>query len=151
MRGDVLTPLGQVRAVLAACLSALRDQASGVTIAYILLGLAASVVLFLLNGIRAAPPSGDRSAGLLAAVLEKVQDQAARFVVTFNVGFFVFTLSLSLRETGAQMQPLIWLRVFPTVGFAIVQIASLIRWRKFLLEEFRLCHPAVTDPPPSTA
>ena len=150
MGGTAPTPLAQVRAVLNACANALWEQAFGITLGYIALGATASLMLVLLNGVSAGHVSGDRSARILKAVLEKVQDQAARFVVTFKVGFLVFTLSLSLRETGTQMQPLMWLRVFPTLGFAIVQVASLIRWRLFLLEEFRLCHPAVIDRPPST-
>ena len=113
----------------------MREQAGWVAVGYLIVGVVALGVLFALNEIRFQPRATDPRLILLGEVLGKVQDQAARFVVTFNVGFFVFTLSLSLRDTGAQMQALMWLRAFPSLGFAFVQIASLIRWRSYLLKE----------------
>lgn len=130
------TPWSGVSAVLRSIFSALHAQSAWLAWIYALFISAGLGCLLLMNRVSEDDiPAGLPGRALLIRVLEKAHDQAARFLATFTVSFFVFSFSLSLRGTGAEMQSMIWLRAFPSLGFAVLQMYSVYRWYVFFKRE----------------
>ncbi len=127
--GSTISPYQGVKAVVLSIFEALHTQAGWLAWIYVLFGVVAVLMLFKINTLKEENIPSDFPAPAFAViVLSRVHDQAARFLVTFAVSFAVFSFSLSLRGTGAQMESIVWLRAFPSLGFALLQIDAINRW-----------------------